>query len=254
MEKRIAKEFGFSKILPIAGQTYSRKIDLILLNAFGSFAATAHKMATDIRLLAHDGELLESFKASQIGSSAMPYKRNPIYSERICGLARFVMSLTQNPAYTTATQWLERTLDDSSNRRITVPEAFLGVDAILNLMAYLIRHLCPVPETALQNLKKELPSLVMENILMKSVQKGGHRQDLHEKLRRFSKKPLESLLKEIAKDPDFHLSRKEIQPILSISALVGRAPEQTRLFLKTSVHPFLKKWKKGAVTLPSIEL
>ncbi|MBM3184527.1 MAG: hypothetical protein FJZ64_04410 [Chlamydiae bacterium] len=254
MEKQIAKDFGFTKILPISGQTYPRKIDLFLLNALGSFAASAHKMATDIRLLAHDGELLESFEPTQVGSSAMPYKRNPIYSERICGLARFVMSLTQNPAYTTATQWLERSLDDSSNRRLSIPEAFLGVDAIINLLAHLIRNLRPMKNIAMQRLKKEMPSLVMENILMQSVQKGGDRQELHEKLRRLSQKPIDILIKEVSKDPEFRLTQKEIESLLKVPSLIGLAPEQTLLFLKERVQPFLNKWEKSAVTLPLIEL
>jgi len=254
LESLIAKEFGFTKILPISGQTYTRKLDLNLLNAFESFAASVHKMGTDIRLLAHDGELLESFEASQVGSSAMPYKRNPIYSERICGLARFVMALAQNPAYTAATQWLERSLDDSSNRRLAIPEAFLGMDALLNLMAHLIENLKAHPAVALSRLKNELPSLVMENILMKAVKKGGSRQDLHEKLRRFSKKSLDQLIDEVAKDPEFHLDRKEIKNLLSIPSLIGRAPNQVRDFLSKVLRPFLKKWKDAPVKLPLVEI
>ncbi len=254
LEKWIAEEFGFSKILRISGQTYSRKIDLTLLNAFESFAASAHKMGTDIRLLAHDGELSESFGKSQVGSSAMPYKRNPIYSERICGLARFVISLAQNPAYTAAVQWLERSLDDSSNRRLSIPEAFLGMDALLNLLAHLLENLQANPKVALERLNQELPHLAMENILMKAVKKGGNRQDLHEKLRRFSKKTLDALIQEITNDPEFHLDRKEVKPLLSISSLIGRAPEQVRDFLNSEVHPFLKKWKGKQVKLPSVEI
>ncbi len=254
LEKLIAKEFGFSKILPISGQTYSRKIDLILLNAFESFAASAHKMGTDIRLLAHDGELCETPSKSQVGSSAMPYKRNPIYSERICGLARFVMSLAQNPAYTAATQWLERSLDDSSNRRLSIPEAFLGMDALLNLLAHLLENLQAVPAVALERLNHELPKLVMENILMKAVKNGGSRQDLHEKLRRLSKKSLAALVEEITSDPEFHLNRKELKPLLSISTLIGLAPDQVRNFLKREVHPFLKKCPLKAPKLPSVEV
>jgi adenylosuccinate lyase len=254
LEKWIAKEFGFSKILPISGQTYSRKIDLILLNAFESFAASAHKMGTDIRLLAHDGELCEAPSKSQVGSSAMPYKRNPIYSERICGLARFVISLAQNPAYTAATQWLERSLDDSSNRRLSIPEAFLGMDALLNLLVYLLENLQADPAVALERLKEELPKLVMENILMKAVKKGGSRQELHEKLRRLSIKSLSDLVEEITSDPEFHLNRKEVKALLSISTLVGRAPDQVRHFLSREVNPFLKKCPQKPPKLPSMEV
>jgi adenylosuccinate lyase len=184
----------------------------------------------------------------------MPYKRNPIYSERICGLARFVISLAQNPAYTAAVQWLERSLDDSSNRRLAIPEAFLGMDALLNLLAHLLENLHANPEIALERLNRELPHLVMENILMKAVKKGGNRQELHEKLRRFSKKTLDALIQEITNDPEFHLDRKEVKPLLSISSLIGRAPEQVRDFLNSEVHPFLKKWKGKQVKLPSVEI
>ena len=183
----------------------------------------------------------------------MPYKRNPIYSERVCGLARFVISLAQNPAYTAATQWLERSLDDSSNRRLSIPEAFLGMDALLNLLVYLMENLQASPKIALERLHQELPHLVMENILMEAVKKGGSRQDLHEKLRRFSKKPLEDLVEEIEQDPEFDLTRKEIKPLLTVSSLIGRAPEQVRDFLTTQVHPFLKKWKSAPPKLPSVE-
>jgi adenylosuccinate lyase len=211
-------------------------------------------MGTDNRLLAHDGEILESFEKSQVGSSAMPYKRNPIHSERICGLARFVMSLAQNPAYTAATQWLERSLDDSSNRRLSIPEAFLGMDALLNLLSHLIENFQAVPAVSLERLEKELPLLVMENIMMKSVKKGGNRQDLHEKLRRLSKKSIDVLINEISKDPEFHLDRKEIKSVFSISSLIGRAPEQVRDFLTKEVHPFLKKWKGARPKLQSVEI
>ncbi len=254
LEQLIAKDFGFTKILPVSGQTYTRKIDLMLLNSLESFAASAHKMATDIRLSAHDGELFESFEKSQVGSSAMPYKRNPIYSERICGIARFVISLAQNPAYTLATQWLERSLDDSSNRRLSISESFLGADAILNLLAHLTSKLQANPKVAMERLKKELPFLVMENILMKAVKKGASRQDLHEKLRRMPKKSLKDLVKEIAKDKEFQLTEKEIKPLVAISALIGRAPEQVRNFLQHEQYPFLKTCKIKNVKLPSVDV
>ena len=260
LEELIAKDFGFTTILPIAGQTYSRKLDLNILNAFESFAGSAHKLATDLRLLAHDGEIAESFAKTQVGSSAMPYKKNPIYSERICGIARFVISLSQNPAYTTATQWLERTLDDSSNRRLAIPEAFLGVDAILNLLAHVLSSLTTSPQIALQRLKEETPFLTMENILMASVNKGGDRQALHEKLRQISlaarkkKDPLPFLLKEIEKNPDFKLKKQEIKPLLSLASLIGRAPEQALDFLKKDVEPYLAKQKKQKAAITPVDV
>ncbi|HEV7735990.1 MAG TPA: lyase family protein, partial [Chlamydiales bacterium] len=168
MEQEIAKVFGFSYVVPIAGQTYPRKIDIEVLHSIASFAASAHKFGTDLRLLAHEGEMGETFEKDQVGSSAMPYKRNPIYSERICGLARFAISLAQNPAYTAATQWLERSLDDSSNRRLSIPEAFLSADAILNTMIYVLSALQIDKEASLAQVVKHLPTLCMENILMES--------------------------------------------------------------------------------------
>ncbi len=241
LEEFIAKEFGFTHILPISGQTYTRKLDVMILNALSSFAASSHKMATDIRLLAHEGEIMEGFGKSQVGSSAMPYKRNPIYSERICGISRFLMSLPQNTLQTLSTQWLERSLDDSSNKRITIPEAFLAADSILEILTNLLSRLVILPKVSLEHLKKQMPFLVMENILMKSTQKGESRQELHEALRQISQKikgekdPLKSLLSQVTSDPRFHLSPKEAKELLSIKSLIGRAPEQAEEFLKTFV-------------------
>lgn len=249
LEKLIAHDFGFSKILPIAGQTYTRKIDLSLLNALASFAASAHKMATDLRLLAHDGEMSEKFEEEQIGSSAMPYKKNPIYAERICGLARFVISLSQNPAYTLATQWLERSLDDSSNRRFSIPESFLAADAILNLLAHLVQNL-KIDHSAIQeNLDKEIGALTMETLLMLAVKKGGDRQKIHEKLRKSSGIKEAHLIKELGLDP------QEVANCLSPLKLTGMATEQVRDFLKSEVAPFLKKQDHfGSFSFQKIEL
>ncbi|OGN64237.1 MAG: adenylosuccinate lyase [Chlamydiae bacterium RIFCSPHIGHO2_12_FULL_49_9] len=260
LETLIAKDFGFAKTLPISGQTYSRKLDLNCLNALESFAASVHKMATDIRLLAHDGELSEAFGKEQVGSSAMPFKKNPIYSERICGIARFVISLAQNPAYTTATQWLERSLDDSSNRRLSIPEAFLGVDAILNILSHLVSSLRVDREIVHSNLEKNLPFLVMENLLMHAVKKGGNRQTLHEKLRQIAlhaqkhSHPLSHLKTEVEKDKEFHASPQELNSLLNVSFLIGRAPEQVADFLQNEVQPFLAKHKNSSVTIPSVEI
>jgi adenylosuccinate lyase len=260
LEKLIAKDFGFEKVLPIAGQTYTRKIDIQILNALESFAASAHKMATDIRLLAHENELLESFGEEQVGSSAMPYKRNPIYSERICGIARFLISLAQNPVYTTATQWLERSLDDSSNRRLSIPEAFLSADALLNLLFHLLSHLNVNREEAARHLHKQLPHLMMENILMQAVKKGGNRQSLHEKLRKLAisaKKqisPLEYLQKEIEKDKEFRLKKNELLTLFNPDSLVGAAPIQVEQFLKQEIKPFLDQFKKLKAAIPPVEI
>jgi adenylosuccinate lyase len=248
LETLIARDFGFTKILPISGQTYTRKLDLNILNTLESFCASAHKMATDIRLLAHDGEFSESFGDSQIGSSAMPYKRNPIYSERICGLARFVMSLAQNPAYTTATQWLERTLDDSSNRRLCIPESFLGADAILNLMIHLLTHLKVDQKRALENLERQIHHLAMENILMLAVKKGGDRQVLHERLRKLSDQKNPDYAKELG------LTRKEVEALTAPSKLIGRSPDQVREFLKEELEPFLSRYKTILASMPVVEI
>ena len=254
LEQEIAAEFGFSKIIPISGQTYTRKLDIHALNAIESFAASAHKFATDIRLLAHEGEFFEPFSSDQVGSSAMPYKRNPIYSERICGLARFAISLSQNPAYTTATQWLERSLDDSSNKRLAIPEAFLSADAILNLMAYILTNPHIEVETANASFERNIPFLCMENILMESVKRGANRQDMHEKLKKIafdSKK--ETLAESIEKEKDFHLSRADVEKIANPKLLIGRAKEQVADFLKSDIHPFLKKHPQK-ISISSIEL
>ncbi|MGB7978235.1 MAG: adenylosuccinate lyase [Chlamydiales bacterium] len=248
LETLIATDFGFSKILPISGQTYTRKLDLNILNTIASLAASCHKMATDVRLLAHDGELSESPTDTQVGSSAMPYKRNPIYSERICGLARFVISLAQNPAYTAATQWLERSLDDSANRRLCIPESFLGADAILNLLIHLLSHLAIDPQRALENLQGQMHHVAMENILMLAVKKGGDRQIVHEQLRKLAHQRSPDIAKELGLNP------KELEPYLAPSKLIGRAPDQTREFLKREVEPFLWRHKDVSASVPPIEI
>lgn len=242
LETLIAHEFSFTKVLPISGQTYTRKLDLNVLNLLESFAASAHKMGTDIRLLAHEGELLESLTESQVGSSAMPYKRNPIYAERICGLARFVISLAQNPAYTAATQWLERSLDDSSNRRLCIAESFLGADAILNLLAHLITHLQVDRSLALSHLEKQIPHLAMETLLMQAVKQGKDRQEVHEKLRKLSHKPIQEIAQEL------HLNPKEFTP----HSLTGRAADQVHHFVR-EVHSFLSK-QNSSISIPPIDL
>ncbi len=258
LESLIANAFGFSHVLPIAGQTYSRKIDLSLLNSLESFAASAHKMATDLRLLAHEGEIQEAFEEKQVGSSAMPYKRNPIYTERICGLARFVISLAQNPAYTAATQWLERSLDDSSNRRLCIPEAFLAADALLNLLAHIIDHLHVDAALAKQHTLEHLPLLALENILMNAVKKGESRQDAHETLRSLSiasKKendPHAFLIREITSR--FSLSESEVKTFLDLKTMIGLAPRQVHDFLQADIEPYLTKYQEKKALFPSVDI
>lgn len=252
LETLIAQDFGFETIVPICGQTYPRKIDLQVLHSLASFAAGAHKMATDLRLLAHDKEMHEEFLETQIGSSAMPYKLNPIYAERICGISRYVISLAQNPAYTLATQWLERTLDDSSNRRLSLPEAFLSADAILNILIPLIEGLQIEPAIIQSHLEEEMPRLVMENVLMESVKRGGNRQELHEKLRRLSKKK-NLTAKHISEDPAFLLSEEDLALYCDPNQLIGRAPKQVREFIQNHVNAFLKRHLKISVILPPLE-
>lgn len=250
LEKIIARDFGFDEIFPISGQTYSRKIDLQILQILASFAASAHKMATDLRLLAHDGEIMEAREESQVGSSAMPYKRNPILSERICALSRFLLSLEQNGTHTLSVQWLERSLDDSANRRLTIPEAFLAADSILNILIPLIETLAVDENQAEKRLKDALPFLAMENILMASVKKGKSRQELHEKLRSLHRPTPESL----AADPAFGLSLEEARAEFDIKKMVGLAPKQTHEFLRGPIAAFLKRYEHISLNLPPLEV
>ena len=247
LEMLIAEDFGFKQIVPICGQTYPRKIDLLIINAISAFAAGVHKMATDLRLLAHDGEMSEEKLDTQVGSSAMPFKRNPIFAERICGLARFILSLAQNPAYTLAVQWLERSLDDSANRRISLPETFLCADAILNILIPLIQDLEVDEKTIQRHLSEQLSHLMMENILMEAVKRGGNRQELHEKLRRLNK------IEQIALDPDFHMNEKELHSYSDLKCLIGRAPAQVQEYLKGPVESFLKRHAQETVIIPPLE-
>lgn len=260
LEQEIASAFHFHSVLPISGQTYTRKLDLNILNALASFASSAHKFATDFRLLAHEHEFLEPYSSTQVGSSAMPYKRNPIYSERICGLARFAISLSQNPAYTVATQWLERSLDDSSNRRLAIPESFLSIDAILNLLHHILSAPHIHTDIAHQRVKFHLPTLCMENILMEAVKKGGNRQELHEELRTHAHRaqkesdPMAALIHAIESNPSFHLNRKEIIALANIDQLIGRAAHQVDEFLTEQVRPFLQKHPASNISIPQIDI
>ncbi len=251
LEALVAKEMGFSSVLSIAGQTYTRKQDIQIASALSSFASSAHKFATDIRLLAHLKEIEEPFGEKQVGSSAMPYKRNPMRSERICGLARFLLSLNDNALYTEATQWLERTLDDSANRRLYIPELFLTADAILNLLCHVSAGLVVHPNIIEKHLQEELPFLATENILMEAAKQGKDRQHIHEQLRIHSLtaskaikeegKP-NDLLQQIANDPAFGLSLKQLQEIAHAQHFIGRSIEQVHEFLNDELAPALKRY------------
>lgn len=240
LEKRIAEKMGFSQVYPVSGQTYSRKVDYFILSVLSGIAQSAMKFAGDIRLLSHLKAVDEPFEAGQVGSSAMAYKRNPMRSERICALARYVIADALNPAMTAGTQWLERTLDDSANRRISLPEAFLATDGLLTLYINVIRGLRVYPRVLERQLREELPFLATENILMHCVRKGGDRQTLHEAIRRHSVAAGRSikeegtdndLLERIAADPAFGITMEEIQEILNRSDLTGMAREQTEDYL-----------------------
>ncbi|MBE6901350.1 MAG: adenylosuccinate lyase [Ruminococcaceae bacterium] len=247
LEKSIAEEMGFAACVPVSGQTYTRKIDSQVLSTLSGIAQSCSKFSNDLRLLQSFEEMEEPFGKNQIGSSAMPYKRNPMRSERITALSRYVMIDTLNPAFTAGTQWLERTLDDSANKRIAVAEAFLAVDAILNIMMNVTDGLVVYPEMVRARLMKKLPFMATENIMMKAVEKGGNRQELHELLRTHSHEATlrvkgggDNILAElIANDPAFNITKEEIEEMLIPENYVGRAPEQTAEFLAEFIQPVL---------------
>ncbi len=248
-ERLIAEEMGFSSVVPVSGQTYSRKVDAQVLCTLAGIAQSASKFANDLRILQHFKEMEEPFEQNQIGSSAMPYKRNPMRAERICALARYVMIDTLNPMFTAATQWFERTLDDSANKRLSVAEGFLAVDAILNIMLNVCDGLVVYPKVVEARLRKELPFMATENIMMEAVKKGGDRQELHEKIRLHSiaagKAVKEEgrendLLSRLAADPAFGLNEDDFGAILEPSRYVGRSAEQVEEFLSEHIRPILE--------------
>ncbi len=248
LDQLIANKMGFAGCYPVSGQTYSRKIDLRILNVLAGIAASAHKFSNDIRLLQHLKEIEEPFEKNQIGSSAMAYKRNPMRSERIASLANYVMVDALNPAITTATQWFERTLDDSANKRISVPEAFLAVDGILDLYMNVVDGLVVYPKVIERRLMQELPFMATENIMMDAVKAGGDRQELHEKIRTLSmeagknvkEKGLENnLLELIAADPAFNMTLEELKSTMDPAKYTGRAKEQTEEFIREVIQPIL---------------
>ena len=249
IDPMIAKKLGFEACYPVSGQTYSRKVDTRVLNVLAGIAASAHKFSNDIRLLQHLKEVEEPFEKTQIGSSAMSYKRNPIRSERIASLSRYVMIDALNPAITSATQWFERTLDDSANKRLSVPEGFLAIDGILDLCLNVVDGLVVYPKVIEKRLMSELPFMATENIMMDAVKAGGDRQELHEKIRELSmeagrnvkEKGLDNnLLDLIAADPAFGLNEEELKKTMNPAKYVGRAPLQVENFLKKVVYPVLE--------------
>lgn len=252
IDPMIAKKMGFENCYRVSGQTYSRKVDTRVLNVLAGIAASAHKFSNDIRLLQHLKEVEEPFEKTQIGSSAMAYKRNPMRSERIASLANFVMADVMNPMITSATQWFERTLDDSANKRLSVPEGFLAIDGILDLCLNVVDGLVVYPKVIEKRLRSELPFMATENIMMDAVKAGGDRQELHEKIRTLSmeagrnvkEKGLENnLLELIAADPEFNMTLEDLQKTMDPAKYTGRAKEQVEAFLKNVVKPILEENK-----------
>ncbi len=247
-DRRIAAKMGFDQCFPVSGQTYSRKLDTRVVNVLAGIAQSAHKFSNDIRLLQHLKEIEEPFEKSQIGSSAMAYKRNPMRSERIASLSRYVMVDVLNPAITAATQWFERTLDDSANKRLSVPEAFLAIDGVLDLYLNVVDGLVVYPKVIESRLMSELPFMATENIMMDAVKRGGDRQELHERIRTHSMaagkvvkeegKP-NDLLERIAADPSFGMTMDQLQAIMKPSNFVGRAPQQVEEFINEVIQPIL---------------
>ena len=252
LERKIAAEMGFDAVVPVSGQTYSRKMDYAVLSTLSGIAQSASKFATDLRLLCHLKEVEEPFEKNQIGSSAMPYKRNPMRCERICALARYVMADAVNPAVTASAQWFERTLDDSANKRLSVPEAFLAVDAILSIYANVAGGLVVHEKVIERHVREELPFMASENILMDAVKRGGNRQELHERIRVLSQEAganvkdcglSTNLIELIAADPAFSmLSREELTAHLEPARYIGRCPQQVEDFLAHDVQPVLERY------------
>ena len=252
IDPMIAAKMGFKECYPVSGQTYSRKVDTRVVNVLAGIAASAHKMSNDIRLLQHLKEVEEPFEKSQIGSSAMAYKRNPMRSERIASLSRYVMVDALNPAITSATQWFERTLDDSANKRLSVPEGFLAIDGILDLCLNVVDGLVVYPKVIEKHMMAELPFMATENIMMDAVKAGGDRQELHERIRELSMEAGKNvkvegkdnnLLELIAADPAFNLTLEDLQKSMDPSRYTGRAKEQTEAFIANVVQPVLDAHK-----------
>jgi adenylosuccinate lyase len=253
LDELVAKKLGFNNSFPVTGQTYSRKLDYKIISVLSGIAQSLHKMTNDIRLLQHLKEVEEPFEKSQIGSSAMAYKRNPMRSERIASLARYIITNALNPALTVSTQWFERTLDDSANRRITLPECFLATDAILDIAINITSKLVVNEKVIEKHIHQELPFMATENIIMESVKKGGDRQELHEKIRVHSLEASKmvkeegkdnDLLVRIANDNGFNLSQSEINDLLDPKLYIGRAPQQVEEFINNHIKPILESNKE----------
>ena len=248
LDKMIAEKMGFDDVYPVSGQTYSRKVDSRVLNVLAGIAQSAHKFSNDIRLLQHLKQIEEPFEKNQIGSSAMAYKRNPMRSERIASLANYVICDAVNPAITAATQWFERTLDDSANKRISVPEAFLAVDGILDLYLNIVDGLVVYDKVIYKKFMEEIPFMATENIMMDATKAGGDRQELHEKIRQYSMEAgavvkregkENDLLQRIAADPAFGRTLEELESLMEPSLYVGRAPQQTEEYINEVIKPLL---------------
>ncbi len=252
LDKLIAKKLGFKGVFSVSGQTYSRKLDTMILNILSGIAQSCTKFSNDMRLLQHLKEMEEPFEKGQVGSSAMAYKRNPMRSERMAGLARYIMVDVLNPAITASTQWFERTLDDSSNKRISIPEAFLATDAILNIYINITENFVVYPKVIEKHIMEELPFMATENIMMDAVKQGGDRQELHEKIREHSMESAKvvkvegkenDLISRIANDKSFNLSIDELNKILNPKNFIGRAPMQVLEYINEEVKPVLEKNK-----------
>ncbi|HKE02387.1 MAG TPA: adenylosuccinate lyase [Planctomycetota bacterium] len=263
LERRIAKALGFERSIAVSGQTYTRKIDWRIVSTLAGIAASCSKMSVDLRLLQHRREVEEPFEKEQIGSSAMPYKRNPMRSERITGLSRFVISIADSAAQTAATQWLERTLDDSANRRLTLPEAFLATEACLILVADVSAGLVVNRRVIDRALRDELPFMASEDVLMEATKRGGDRQDLHERIRKHSVEVMRAvreegarndLLDRLAKDPAFAKVAKDLPSLADPRAFVGRSPQQVDEFLAEVVEPALAPWRGKLGEAPKVEV
>lgn len=252
LDKKVAQKMGFDSCYMVSGQTYSRKLDYNVLSVLAQIAQSAYKFSGDLRMLQHEKEIEEPFEKHQIGSSAMAYKRNPMRSERISSLARYVIADAMNPAITASTQWFERTLDDSANKRISIPEAFLAIDAVLELYINVVDGLVVYPKMVEKHLLAELPFMATENIMMAAVKKGGDRQELHERIRVHSMDAGKvvkvdgmpnDLIDRIAADPMFGLDKEEILAEMKPENFVGRAPEQVTEFIEAEVKPIIEKYK-----------
>ncbi|MDI6601769.1 MAG: adenylosuccinate lyase [Thermoanaerobacteraceae bacterium] len=250
LDEAVTRKMGFEMSFPVTGQTYTRKYDWYIMETLCGIAQSAHKFGNDIRLLQHENELEEPFDESQVGSSAMPYKRNPMRSERMCSLSRYIIVNVSNSSITASTQWLERTLDDSANRRISIPEMFLAADGVLNLYINISSNIKVYPKIINQNVSKELPFMAVENILMKAVENGGDRQLIHEKLRKHSmdvkmayREDIDlDLIQRIIEDPDIPITKDEVKDILNPIKYIGLSVDQVESFIKEHVEPILNKY------------